>query len=158
MKRNWQLLCGLLTAFTASAAFGDDAGSCVVKQGFIPGRLTTVVVAEGDFEPLSVKSYSVRAHSAADPRFPFDDFIAGTVQRRDGILENIVFFDMNGDRSPEIIVVTRTAGSGGQLSADAFQLRRSTLAILGSVSGLARDANPVRALQIKLARPAQRHS
>jgi hypothetical protein len=64
-----------------------------------------VVVAEGDFEARSIGSYSVRAYGAANPRFPFDDFIAGTVRPRDGTIDHIGFSDLDRDGSPEIVVI-----------------------------------------------------
>lgn len=116
----------------------------------IPGRPTIVVVAEGDFEPRSVGSYSLRAYGGTNPRFPYDDFIAGTVWPRNGTVEDVRFSDLDRDGSPEIIVVIRSAGTGGYLSADAFQLHGTTLTLLEAVSDLAKDADPVRALEAKL--------
>ncbi len=149
MRRPWLLLCvgGL---FGTSAALGADGGGHAVKQAVIPGGSTIVVVAEGDFEPRSIGSYSVRAYGAANPRFPFDDFIAGTIRPRDGTIDHIRFSDLDRDGSPEIVVVIRSVGTGAQLSADAFQLRGTVLMLLDTVSSLAKDADPIRALKAKL--------
>jgi hypothetical protein len=119
------------------------------KAGF-PGTQKTVVVAEGDFEPRSVGSYSIRAYAGTDARFPYDDFIAGAVRPRDGTVEDVRFSDLDRDGLLDIVVVIRSAGSGGYLSADAFRLQGTTLTLLGSVSGLTRDADPVRALGAEL--------
>jgi hypothetical protein len=110
-----------------------------------------VVVAEGQFEPRSVGSYSVRIYGGTDPRFPYDDFIAGSVRPRDGGVEDLLFADVDGDGTPEIVVVIRSAGTGGYLSADALQLHGTTLSLVESVAGLAKDADPVRALEGKVA-------
>lgn len=154
MRRPWLLLCGGVL-FGASAALGADAGARAVKQAVIPGRSTIVVVAEGDFEARSIGSYSVRAYGAANSRFPFDDFIAGTVRPRDGTIEHIGFSDLDRDGSPEIVVIIRAAGTGAQLSADAFQLRGTILMLLETVSSLAKDADPIRALEAKLTHRAE---
>jgi hypothetical protein len=148
MRRRW-LVC-VAVAFVASAAPGADSDARTVKQKAIPGRTGIVVVAEGDFEPRSVGSYSVRVYAAANPRFPFDAFVAGTVRPRDGTIDLLGFSDLNHDGSPEIIVVMRSAGSGAYLSAEAFQFRGTALTLLETVSGLPKDADPIRALKAKL--------
>ena len=82
-------------------------------------------------------------------------FIAGTVRPRDGTVDFVGFSDLDHDGSPEIIVLIRSAGSGAYLSADAFQLRGTVLMLLETVSGLAKDADPIRALEAKLTRRAE---
>ena len=62
---------------------------------------------------------------------------------------------MDRDGWPEIIVIIRSAGTGGYLSADAFQLGDTALNLLESVSGLAKDADPVWALEAKLGNRAE---
>ncbi|MOA44590.1 hypothetical protein D3C78_1668930 [compost metagenome] len=100
-------------------------------------------------------SYSVRIYAGTNPRFPYDDFIAGTVRPRDGAVENVLFSDVNGDRSPEIVVVIRSAGTGSYRSADAFHLQGTTLSLVESVAGLVKDADPIRALEAKVANHAE---
>ena len=68
------------------------------------------------------------------------------VRPRDGTLEALKFADINRDGRPEVIVVIRSAGSGGYLSADAFHFRKDALALAASKSGLPADADPVAAL------------
>jgi len=47
------------------------------------------VVAEGEGEPRSIGSYSIRLYGSANPDFPLDDFIAGVVVPRDGSVERL---------------------------------------------------------------------
>jgi hypothetical protein len=101
---------------------------------------------------MSVGSYSVRTYAGTDSRFPYDGFIAGTIRPRDGAVDRILFSDLDRDGRPEIIVITRSAGTGGYLSADAFRLHDTTLLLVGSASGLAKDADPIRALDAKARR------
>jgi len=143
-------LLGVAALFGFSAALAADEAAPLL-HGVLPGTSTTVVVAEGQLEPRSIGSYSVRIYGGRNRRFPYDDFIAGTVRRRDGALENLLFSDLDGDAVPEIVVVLRSAGTGGHLSAEAFQLHGSTLSLVGSVAGLAKDADPIRALKQKMA-------
>ena len=132
-------------------ASGADEGAHVIRKGVIPGSQTIVVISEGDFEPRSIGSYSLRAYAGDNRRFPYDDFLAGVVRPRDGTIEALKFADLNRDASPEIIVVMRSAGTGGYVSADTFQMRDGTLTLLAAVSGLAKDADPIRRLEAEIA-------
>jgi hypothetical protein len=154
--------CFLMSGIHLLCVVAGLAGTAVLSSGetarivsdVVPGTSTMVVVAEGDYEPRSLGSYSIRAYGGANPRFPYDDFIAGTVRSRDGTVDHILFSDLNHDGSPEIVVIMRSVGSGGYLSADAFHLQGTTLLLVESVSGLAKDADPLRALEAKLANRA----
>jgi Periplasmic lysozyme inhibitor of I-type lysozyme len=143
------LLAAMLFALAAPPAAGAEER--VVKRAALPAAHATVVVAEGDLEPRSVGSYSIRAYDTRDPRHPYDRFLAGAVRPRNGAIEELRFADVDRDGLADIIVVMRGAGTGGYRSADAFRLRGRTLKLLGSVSGLAKDADPVRALAGRLA-------
>lgn len=143
---------GLVLAGATAVASAET--SRIVSK-VLPGTSIVVVVAEGDFEPRSVGSYSVRIYAGANPGFPYDDFIAGTLRPRDGAVDNVLFADLDRDGSPEIVVVIRSAGTGGYLSADVFRLQGRTLSLVESVSGLAKDADPIRSLEAKFAGRAE---
>lgn len=148
------LFCvGIVLATTATVSFAETPR---IISKVIPATSTMVIVAEGDYEPRSLGSYSIRVYGGANPRFPYDDFIAGTVRSRDGTVDQILFSDLNHDGSLEIVVVIRSVATGGYLSADSFHLHGSILLPVESVSGLAKDADPVRALEAKLANRADR--
>jgi Periplasmic lysozyme inhibitor of I-type lysozyme len=138
---------GILLLPAATAVASAEAPRIV--SNVLPGTSILVVVAHGDSEPMSVGSYSVRTYAGTNPRFPYDGFIAGTIRPRDGAVDHIVFADLDRDGSPEIVVVIRSVGTGGYLSADAFRLHGTTLLLVESVSGLAKGADPVRALEAK---------
>jgi Periplasmic lysozyme inhibitor of I-type lysozyme len=147
LRRRAALAAALLAL---AVPLGADEGARAVKQAPLPGARVTIVVAEGDFEPRSVGSYSVRAYTATNARFAYDRFLAGAVRPRNGSVEQLRFADVDRDGTADIIVVMRAAGTGGYRSADAFRLRGRALVLLGSVSGLAKDADPVRALTARL--------
>jgi hypothetical protein len=107
----------------------------------------TVVVAEGDFEPRSIGSYSVRLYSTENPPFPTDNFLAGVVHKRDGAIEKILRADIDGDSSQEVVVVVRCVGSGSYLSAQAFSIGETSVALCAAVAGLKPDVNPISALK-----------
>jgi hypothetical protein len=148
MRKVFLIYLGMVLA---SPALSAEEGGRVILTAVIPGESTIVVAAEGDLEPRSIGSYTLRAYAGGNRRFPYDDFLAGTVRPRNGTIETLKFADLNGDASPEIIVVMRSAGTGGYISADAFQLRGSALSLVAAVSALAKDADPIRRLETQMA-------
>jgi hypothetical protein len=112
----------------------------------------TVVITEGEFEPRSVGSYALRVYLAGDPAFPFDRFSLGMVQPRDGAIERVLVQDLDRDGRPEVVVVLRSAGSGGYLSADAWSFGDRRIVRRASVSGLPPNADPAAALAPRVRR------
>lgn len=131
-------------ALAAPAVAGDL--NRIVLNGSDPTLGVNAVADEGEGEPRSLGSYALRLYKAGDPSFPFDAFLAGAVRQRDGTLEALKFADIDRDGAPEVIVVTRSAGTGGYLAADAFRFHKGALTLAASRNGLAADADPVAAL------------
>jgi hypothetical protein len=124
---------------------------CLHAQGVFQQSLPLnsellVLVSENPLEPRSVGSYTVNTYAVKNPEQPYDRFIAGLVRPRDGFVESIKIVDLNSDGDKEFVVIIRSAGTGGYLSADAFDISRDGLIFLNKVTGLAADANPVSAL------------
>ncbi len=81
---------------------------------------------------------------------PGDDttfFCAGQVLDRDGAIEKVVLSKGVGSQQPEFIVIVRSAGTGGYLSARAFTYGKRRLTLRASVNGLPPDADPLAALR-----------
>jgi len=106
----------------------------------------TAVIAEGDYEPRSIGSYSVRIYGV-NPKYSTDNFLCGIIKARDGNIEKISARDINGDGKEEIIVVIRCVGSGSYLSADAFNYQHKKLKLVASISGVNRTADPIKLLK-----------
>jgi len=107
----------------------------------------TSVISEGEFETRSIGSFSVRLYEAATTGDETTFFTSGLISARDGFIEKVVLSDINGDSQPEVIVVARSAGTGGYLSAHAFTISSDQKLILISiVEGLHPEADPVLAL------------
>ena len=115
-------MAALFASLTASA---EDGGLFLQDQVLADGRV--VVVAEAPLEPRSVGSYSIRLYSGANPRYPFDNFVTGIVVDRDGSVGRVTLDDTDGDGNAELIVITRSAGSGSWLSARAFALENDNI-------------------------------
>jgi hypothetical protein len=146
------VFAGGLLAATTTAAPGAER----FVESLRPPSGQSVVVAEGDLEPRSLGSYSLRLYSARNPEFPLDDFLSGVIRPRDGTIARVLLEDLDGDQKPEVLVVKQGAGSGGHLSADAFRVGRDSLSWLASVAGLDPGRDPAKALRTKL-RAGLRH-
>jgi len=150
--RTWRTLIGIAILFAGCASYAErktDSDRYVKKFKLLTGE--AIVVAEGDFEPRSLGSYSVRVYDAT-PNFSTDFFLCGVIREGDGYIEKVSIKDIDGDGAQEIVVIIRCVGTGGYLSADAFRYARPSkrhakqLKLIASVSGLAKDADPIHAL------------
>ena len=113
----------------------------------------TAVISEGEFEARSIGSFSVRLYQPAPTGDETTFFTSGLVSARDGYIEKVVLTDINGDEKPEIIVIVRSAGTGGYLSAHAFTVGKNEELTLNSiVEGLQSGADPVSALKTSATR------
>ena len=146
------LRTALFAAALAAAALAAAAPAAaadlnrIVLNGSDAILGVNAVADEGEGEPRSIGSYALRLYKAGDPSFPYDAFLAGAIRPRDGTLESLKFADIDRDGRPEVIVVARSAGSGGYLSVDAFRFQKDALVLAASKSGLPADADPVAAL------------
>jgi PliI/PliC-like inhibitor of I-type lysozyme len=140
----------LLFFWGAGIVHGAEPHRRFVKKFQLSGSPEIVVVAEGEYEPRSIGSYSVRIYSGRSSKFPFDDFVAGFVMRRNGIVEAVKFDDLDGDGRAEVVVIVRAVGTGGYISADAFRYRNRSLELAAAVADLDKRADPIQALRDKL--------
>jgi hypothetical protein len=134
-----------LTLFASTTLHAAEAERFITKVKLPSGQ--TIVVAEGDFEARSLGSFSVRLYDAAPPEDETTFFRTGQVRERDGTIEKVVVANVAGDRRPEIVVIVRSAGTGGYLSAQAFTVKKQQLVFQSAVEGLAPDADPIAALK-----------
>jgi hypothetical protein len=140
--RVWATAMVLLLAAPAHATAQERF---VAKLTHPTGK--TVVVAEGDFEARSIGSFSVRLYEAAAAPDETTFFTSGLVRARDGFIEKVMLADVDGDQQQEIVVITRSVGTGNYLSAQAFAVVKNKLVFRAVVEGLAADADPVAALR-----------
>jgi hypothetical protein len=142
MNKFFALAIALLASGTLNAA---DSERFITKIGLPSGQ--TAVVTEGDFEARSFGSFSVRLYDAAPSGDETTFFRAGIVRPRDGTVEKVMLADVDGDQQPEIIVVVRSTGTGGYLSAQAFAFDKKRLILRAAVKALPPDAEPIAALR-----------
>ena len=131
------------------------AASAVVPQQNVSHKVNLpsgelIVVSEGDGEPRSIGSYSLRVYSVVNAEYPYDDFVAGAVFSRNGSVEKITLYDLDNDGADEIVVIMRSAGSGNYLAMQAIGYDGQTLERLLTVDGVDKGAEPVQVLQAEL--------
>lgn len=142
-----------LTVFflvVSAIVFAAEADHRFVRLFKFPAALESAVVAEGDLEPRSIGSYTLRIYGGGSSQFPTDDFITGIVRPRDGTIEAVHFIDVDGDNRAVLVVLMRSAGSGGYLAADAFRYRNRSIELIGSVAGIDKAGDGIQALRDKL--------
>ena len=130
--------------------FAEEAGRFVDKTRLPGGQ--TVVVAEGEFEARSIGSFSIRLYAPAETKDETTFFLDGLIHSRDGVVERILLEDITGDESPEIIVVTRSVGTGNYLSGYAFAYGSEQLSLLTALEGMSAEKNPAAELKHYLKR------
>lgn len=141
------LLAALIVSIPGIAA---DNGGRVIKNGIYPATKGMVVVAEGDYEPRGIGSYTLRVYAKNDPAYPYDEFLTGTIRQRNGTVESLKFADVDHDGTAEIIVTTRYVGSGNYVTVDAFRLRKKNLQLVTSIAGMDASKDAIQALKKKL--------
>lgn len=146
MKR---IITASLLVLLTGLAHGAERDPRFVKKFQIPDSAEVIVLAEGDLEPRSTGSYALRLYQGKSVKFSTDDFMVGLVRPRHGMVEAVRFNDIDGDNRPDIVVIIRSAGSGGYVSADAFRYQKGSLEMIASVSGLDKNADPIPALRQK---------
>lgn len=111
-----------------------------------------VVVAEGEFEPRSIGSYSL--HLYAREQTPVSEdvglFLSGVVRQREGVLEQVLIAPLEAAEAPSVIVTMRSVGSGSYLSADAFKVVGNALVLHASIASAPADTDLIKALQASL--------
>ena len=147
MNKNALLLAALIVS---ASSYSADNGSRVIKTGLFPATKGMIVVAEGDYEPRGIGSYTLRVYARNDPAYPYDEFLTGTIRPRNGTVENLTFADIDRDGTPEIIVTTRYVGSGNYVTVDAFRLRKKNLQLVTSIAGMDANKDAIQALKKKL--------
>ncbi len=147
MKRLLFLLSILALPIVALSAEQQDSDRFIRQLTLPDGQI--IMVAEGDQEPRSAGSYSIRLYLGTEPKFPTDDFLHGLIRERDGSIEDVKLDDSTNKNNPAIIVIIKSAGSGGYLSADQFHLSNNNrqLQLTNTVNGLENNVDPIKALQ-----------
>ncbi len=111
-----------------------------------------VVVAEGDFEPRSLGSYSIRLYGADNPESPFDDFRSGLTRARPGgFIEKVLLKDLDGDGAVEVVVLFRGMATR---SAEAFRVAERRMGFVESLKEHPLGVDCLKLLSFKM-KPAE---
>ncbi len=148
MKKFSLLVVGIFCCtFSVVSGQGEKQSSRYVSLQTLSNGFTAVI-AEGDYEPRSIGSYSVRIYKSS-PKSAVNLFLCGMIQPRNGYIEKIELQDLNADGLKELIIIVRCVGTGGYLSADAFEYKSNKLSLILRISNLKADADPIKALKQK---------
>ncbi|WP_230970616.1 PliI family lysozyme inhibitor of I-type lysozyme [Nitrogeniibacter aestuarii] len=131
----------------AQTALADEAERFVGQVALPNGQ--TVVVAEGDLEARARGSYSVRLYEAAKASDTGALFVSGIVMPRMGTVERVMVSDPDSDGEPEVVVMTRSVGTGGKRSARVFDVLDGRIDPLITVDDLPADADVLDALKAR---------
>jgi hypothetical protein len=134
-------------ALVVATAYAAESESRFARIFEIANSPEVVVITEGDFEGRSSGSYAVRIYGGSSQKYSLDDFVTGTIRPRDGAIERVKVDSIGRGNEIEIIVVMRSVGTGGYLSADAFRYGAKSLVLVASVAGLDKRADPTAALR-----------
>ena len=100
-------------------------------------------------------SYVVRLYAAAPNHDAFDRFVAGSVSARLGVLDALMFADIDLDGDNEVIISTRNIMTGA-LSADAHAVADDQLSIVARVRDVANARHLVEQLRQEAKRKTRR--
>jgi hypothetical protein len=148
MKTAKYLLCAV-ALFAAGTVYATEKDTRFVQKLKLSAD-QTAVVAEGDLEARSIGSYSVRLYSTENAQ-PDDDttfFTAGVVHERDGFIEKIALADIDNNGRDELVVIIRSAGTGGYRSAHAFSFQKNKTVLVAAVADILPDRDPIAALKM----------
>ena len=106
----------------------------------------TGVARDGGDRRASHRELRRELYVPPGPDWPYAP-CAGLVRRRDGVIEHLLAEDIDGDGRADAIVIVKSVGSGGYLSATAFAVDRESMRLPGEVHGPSSGADPVTALQ-----------
>lgn len=111
---------GLVLAWLSASPPANGADRFVTRFALNGGFVC--VVAEGDLEPRSIGTFSVRVYRDLE----VGDYVAGTIGRRDGFVRRA--YAVAGDEAgpQQIAVEVETAGSGRHASTHVFVFDAST--------------------------------
>jgi Periplasmic lysozyme inhibitor of I-type lysozyme len=110
MKR---VIVASLVLLSIGLAHGAEGSLRFVKKFQIPDSAEVLIVAEGDFEPRGIGSYSLRVYGGRSKKFPTDDFVAGLIRPRNGTIEALRFDDVEEKAEAEKLRLRPTTGVDG---------------------------------------------
>jgi ecotin len=130
---------------------GIGHGARFVQKTVLPNK-RIAVVAEGEGEARSIGSYSLRVYSTETSTSPNDTtfYRGGIIRARDGSIEQVLLTELISGQPASLVVLIRSAGTGGFQSVDAFDLSGDSIRLRASVAGVNAEADPLRALQAQL--------
>jgi hypothetical protein len=119
-----------VTAASAGKKKAPHVDERFVGEFRLPSGMVAVV-AEGDREPRSIGSYSIRVYAV----LPTGSFVAGMIRPRNGFIREVRVLGPSQPGRDEIAVVMETAGSGRYTTTDAFIFDGRDIVLRGKEAG-----------------------
>ncbi len=116
------LVCALVTLVNTARADGLFKETIKLRNGQL------LVVEESDLEPRSVGSYSLRLYSNERPEFPYDRFVTGLLEYRDGVLEAAAELDSK-HCDDCFMICMRSVGTGSALTRHVYSYGNNRLTL-----------------------------
>ena len=113
-----KILCLAAAILSVQGVHAAEDGRFVRKLAL--GGGLTAVVAEGDYEPRSIGTFSIHVYRDLHT----GDYVAGLISLRDGFIRDVRVAGTNGP--VRIIVQTETAGSGAYRTDHVFAFDPAT--------------------------------
>lgn len=107
----------------------------------------TLVVETGAGEAQSIGSYSVRLYHATQDKNKRTFFASGLIAERAGTLGAIELIDLNENGQLELIVITRSVGTGSYINVAAYAIAQDRIRELLTLDDLAPDQDVIASLK-----------
>ena len=120
----FMLLSGLVALLGGARARSEESHQ--YREILILASGQRLVVEEPALEPRSVGSFAARVYSGRNPAFPFDDFVAGVILPRRGVLQRVCALPA-GEAQQPVAVIVRSVGTGGYLSGHVLAVGMETI-------------------------------
>jgi hypothetical protein len=101
-----------------SVSWFAAAQSARFEHSLILGDGSRLVIVEGEREPRSTGSYTVRLYSGVNAQYPYDDFQAGVVLPRVGFIETIEVVSTHSPSAPTLGTVSARSPSDPTLGTE----------------------------------------
>ncbi|MFO6424998.1 PliI family lysozyme inhibitor of I-type lysozyme [Motilimonas sp. KMU-193] len=140
----WLTFLTSCVCFNASATMAPESPLSLETQ--LPSG-ETLVVATGAGEAQSIGSYSVRLYHSTEDKNKRTFFASGLIAERSGTLGSIELIDLNENGQLELLVITRSVGTGNYINAAAYAIEQDRISELLTLDDLAPEYDVIASIK-----------